>query len=211
MATTFSTTGDAQIGGDLRLGGTIRPDIARTNLEKETSTAYPIPLTQGRVWDALASLLPSSGGTDDLGLITGTWGTDVPSLQTGDVKAAGAVTRRARFTVVLPPEYDAGGTVKIRVAAGMKTTAADVSATVDVEVYKNNRDALITGADLVTTAATTMNSLTFGDKDFVLTATSLAPGDILDVRISVATNDAATATAVIAVIGSLDLVCDIRG
>lgn len=210
MGTSFSTPEDAQIGGDLRIGGSIRPDISRSNLAKETTKSYPVPLTQGRIWDAMASLLPSAGGTDDLGLIGGTFGTGVPSLQTGDVKNTTG-TRYARYILVMPAEYDAGGTVKIRLSAGMKTTAASVSATADVEAYKSARDALVSGSDLVTTAATTINSTTFGDKDFTLTSTNLSPGDILDVRVAIAWNDGQPTNVVNGCIGSLELVCDIRG
>lgn len=210
MVKTFETSGDGRVGGDLLYGGVLRPDVVRSNLAKETGAIYPVPLTQGRVWDAMASLLPSAGAADDLGLIGGTFATGVPSLQTGDVKNTTG-TRYARYTLVLPPEYDAGTNVKIRLSAGMKTTVATVSCTADVEVYKSARDALITGSDLCTTAATSINSLTFADKDFTITASGLSPGDILDVRLAIIWNDAQAAVVVNGCIGSFELVCDIRG
>ncbi len=71
----------------------------------------------------------------------------------------------------------------------------------------------ITGisADLITTAATTINSLTFTTKLFVVTPAALIAGDVLDVRIAVACNDAATGTAVTATIAAIDLLADIKG
>ena len=67
------------------------------------------------------------------------------------------------------------------------------------------------GADKVTTAATTINSLTLTDKTYALSAGSLSPGDVLDVRITVAITDTATPTAVLGWIGGAWLQCDVRG
>jgi len=82
---------------------------------------------------------------------------------------------------------------------------------VDVELYESNLDTTKTGSDLVTTAATTMNSLTFAAKAFDVTSTTLGPGDFLDIRISIACNDAATGTAVTPAIAHAELVLDIKG
>jgi hypothetical protein len=94
----------------------------------------------------------------------------------------------------LPPEYTAGGAVQIRLASGMLTTVADTTATILAAAYKSNRDTTITGTNLVTTSAATTNSLTFSDKTFTLSGGSLTPGDVLDIRVAIATNDAATVT-----------------
>jgi hypothetical protein len=93
----------------------------------------------------------------------------------------------------------------------MITTVADTTATLDVEVYKlqgDPDDAI--GSDLVSTAATTINSLVFADIDFALNASALSPGDILDVRITTTVTDAASGTAVIAGISSARLLADVR-
>lgn len=184
--------------------------IVRSKLAQDPLASYQVPWTSFRVWNAYHTNLPGTPLADDLGLVGGTFGTDSPSLQTEDLKAAGATTSYARFAVQLPPEYDDGQTVVLRLHAGMLTTVADTSATVDVEAYKSDSEAGI-GADLCATSATTINSLTPADKDFTITPTSLAAGDWLDVRVAVAVNDGATATAVKAIIGSVELLCDIRG
>ena len=111
----------------------------------------------------------------------------------------------------LPHNYVAGETVTIRLRAGMKTTVADTSATVDVQAFKSNNEGAVDGSDLCATAATTCNSLTPADKDFTITPTTLSPGDWLDVRIAIATNDGATAGAVIGFIGRAQLLCDTKG
>jgi len=205
----------ARIEGDLRVAGDLFvdkdiPDIPRSSLTQDVLAEFSVPFTECRVHDAITTLLPSAGATDDLGLYGGTFGTNSPKLSTGDLKAAGATTRYARFQVVLPAEYDAAQTLKLRASAGMETTVADNTATVDFEVYKSDREAGV-GSDLCTTAAQSCNSLTFADKDFTIDPTGLAAGDVLDVRVALAVNDAATGTVVQATIGEIQLLADIKG
>lgn len=183
-------------------------EIGRAKLALETKK-YVIPLTDLRVWDAMQTVLPGTAAADDLALVGGTFGTGSPTIQTGDSKAA-STTRRARFLVPLPAEYDPAGTVTIRASAGMVTTVSDTTATIDFEVYESNKATGI-GSDLCATAATTINSLTFSDKDFSITAAGLVAGDLLDVRMTIAIVDGATATAVIGAVGSLELLCQVRG
>ena len=184
--------------------------IARTKLAQDTVQPYTLPLTQFRTWDALATNLPGTAATDDLALDNATFGTGSPHLTAGDLKAAGATSRYARAHVVIPMEYDDGETCNLRVHAGMLTTVADTTCTVDVECYRSDEETGIS-ADLCTTAATTMNSLTFADVDFTLTPTTFVSGDTLDIRITIACNDAATGTAVEPVIGAVQLLCDVKG
>lgn len=187
--------------------------IARSKLAQDTNVEFNIPFTHLRVWDDLSSLLPSAAAADDLGLVDGTFGTDAPKVQAGDLKAAGATTRYARFLRELPAEYDDAATVSVRIRAAMETTVADTSCTVDVECYLLNKDGGLNGSptDLCTTAATSMNSLTDANYDFTLTESNLVTGSILDVRIAIACNDAATGTAVTPTINSIALLCDIKG
>jgi hypothetical protein len=202
--------GDFRVTGDIRRGGDLLPDVPRDNLEIESGKVIPVPLTWARVWDAINSNLPAAGGTDDLGITGGTWATHAPKLTTGDVKAAGC-TRRARLCVPVPKEYVDGETFKLRLSAGMETTVADTSATVDIEAFQNGRDGTIDGADLCTTAAQSINTLGFADKDFTINPAGLSAGDELDVRITITIVDGATATAVIGSVGMIERVCDIRG
>lgn len=212
MATVLSVTGDAVITGGLRLGGAFSPAISRASiLALEELKTFAIPLTSFRVFDAMGTNLPSAGATDDLGLVGGTFSSATPSLRTEDLKKAGATSNRARVLVQLPWEYVSAQTVTLRFKAGMITTVADTTATLDCEAFKlqDDPDDAI-GSDLCATAATTINSVTFANIDFVITATALAAGDILDVRITTAVSDAATNTPVIAGITSAKLLCDVR-
>jgi hypothetical protein len=212
MANDVQLPGGIVVAGDLRVTGNITPAKARSSILAESELqAFPIPLTSFRVFDAMNTLLPGAGATDDLGLVGGTFGTATPSLRTEDLKAAGATNNRARVLVQLPWEYITGNSVTLRFKAGMITTVSDGTATLDCEAYKlqDDPDDAI-GSDLVSTAATTINSTTFANIDFVVTASSLSAGDILDVRITTAVNDGATGTAVIAGITSAKLLCDVR-
>ena len=212
MGSVTNFPGDVVIPGTLRVAGGITPAQARSSLLAESALqAFPIPLTSFRVFDALNTNLPGTPATDDLGLVGGTFGTATPSLRTEDLKAAGATNNRARVLVQLPWEYIAGNDVTLRFHAGMITTISDGTATLDCEAYKlqDDPDDAI-GSDLISTAATTINSTTFANIDFTVTAAALSPGDILDVRITTAVNDGATGTAVIAGITSCKLLCDVR-
>lgn len=182
--------------------------LQRSKLEQRVLATKGIPLHICRVWDARATNLPATGGTDDLGYYTGTFGTDLPTIQTGDVKAT-TTTRRLGFTVELPEDYEAGHDVKFRLRAGMLTTISDTSATVDLEAHLSDENGGV-GSDLCTTAAITINSLTEGDKDFTIASSSLVPGSILDVRITIAVVDGATATAVIGRLVAIELLVDLR-
>jgi hypothetical protein len=184
--------------------------ITRAKLAQDANQTYVVPLTDVRVWDAFHTNLPGTSAADDLALVGGTFATGSPSIQSSDLKAAGATTLYGRFMVRIPVEYDDAETVTLRFRAGMVTTVADTTATLDCEAYESDKFAGIS-ADLVTTAAQSINSTTEADIDFALTATSLASGDWLDVRVTMAINDAATGTAVIGQIGSIELVCDVRG
>ena len=185
-------------------------EIARTKLAQDTNQPFSIPLGEWRVHDAITSFLPGTAASDDLGFDGGTFGSSSPHITAGDLKAAGATTRYARALVQLPVEYDDGQTVYIRCHAGMQTTVADTSCTLDVQCYKSDEETGIV-SDICATAATSINSLTFADIDFTITPTGLVSGDTLDVRIAIACTDAATGTAVEPTIGATQLLCDVRG
>jgi hypothetical protein len=211
MASNVPFPGNISIAGSLRVDGSISPAKAKSDILAQAELQpFPIPLTSFRVFDAMETLLPNPGLTDDLGLYYGTHGTDTPSLRTEDLGEADATNNSARVLVQLPWEYIAGGSVTLRFMAGMITAVADTTATLDCLVYKQEDDPDdAIGADLCSTSATTMNSLVFAAKDFVITPTGLSPGDILDVLITTALNDDTTAI-VIGAISWAHLLCDVR-
>lgn len=212
MANPTSFPGDVVVTGDVRLSGKVTPAQSRADILAMTELAiFPIPLTSFRVFDNMAANLPTAGATDDLGIVEGTHGTNTPSLRTEDLKAAGATNNSARVLVQLPWNYVDGNTITLRFKAGMITTISDGTATLDCLAFKQQEDPDdAIGSDLCSTAATTINSLTFANIDFTITPTGLVAGDILDVKITTAVNDGATGTAVIAGISTAKLLCDVR-
>lgn len=208
--------GDLQVGGSFTIPNAGIVDamisssaaISRVKLAQEALQKFPVQLTSLRVWDAMQTLLPGTAASDDLALIGGTWASASPTVRSSDSKNT-TVTQRARFLTRVPECYDAGEDFKIRVNAAMSVVASS-TATVDLEVFKSDKAGGI-GSDLVSTLATSINSTSFANVDFVLTAAALAPGDWLDCRLTVAITDVATASPVIAIIGNIERLCDIRG
>lgn len=184
-------------------------DILHTQLKQRAFQEEQVSFTDLRVFDAMHTVLSGTSSADDLALATGTPGTDALVVTTGDVKTL-TVGRKAAFELRVPDNYEAGQSFQIRIRAGMKTTIADGSATVDLNVYKPVGDGLV-GSDLCATAATSINSLTASDKDFTVTASSLSPGEKLLCIVTLAVTDTATATAVIGQIYSISRRCDTRG
>jgi hypothetical protein len=183
--------------------------IERGKLAQET-LKYNIPLEGLRVHDAYQTNIPTTAASDDLGLIIGTFGTDAVVVQTSDSKAT-STTQRARFNFRLPENYVNGQPLSVAALAGMKTTVSDATATIDFEVYAKNESTGLVGSDLVTTAATTINSLTASAKEFTITPTGLLAGNELDIRVTIAITDAATATAVIGRIMKLYMLLSVKG
>lgn len=209
---------DSRIGGDLYVAGDLQANtytmsngtLLRSKLTQEALAVYPINLASGRVHDDVSDLLPDAAANDDLELAGGAFGTGSWHLVGVDFGATNT-TGYARFMVPLPAEYDAAQTINIRLSAGMLTTVADNAATCDVECYLSGRNALKSGSDLCTTAAQSCNSLTFADKDFVITATGLTAGDILDLRVTLYGIDAGNLGVMQVAIGAIELLCDIKG
>lgn len=202
-------TSSLQIRGDVgtRFGSTFRLDP--TEMVQLDFAKYPIPLTSLRVWNAMETLLPGTSSSDDLGLYGGAFTTASPIVKTFDVKTL-TTSLYARFQCPIPERYVAGQSVTLRLHAGQITTVADTTCTLDVEAYRSNGESGI-GSDLCATAAQSIKSLTFADKDFTITPGTINPGDMLDVRITIAVVDAATVAAVYAAVGSITLLCDIQG
>lgn len=195
-------------------GGLSNPDIAAnanietSKMEQRVLAEYQVPRDAFRVWDAITTNPVSAAASDDLGLVTGTWGSAANKITAGDCKAA-TTTRRIYFSVPVPPNYDDGQTIQLKVRAKMETTLSDGTCTIDAEAYIAN-DGTLT-SDLVATAAQSMNSLTAANYNFTLSSGSIDPGDLLEVRLTIACVDSATATAVTPAIYEVALLCDTRG
>lgn len=180
--------------------------VSRSKMAQRALAKLRVKLTDARIFDTL-QVLPTAGTGTQLGLVARSFGTNACRIETGDVKNT-STTRYCRLLIPLPEDYQATETVVLRVGAGMDTTVASSSATVDVEAYRHVGDGTI-GADLCSTAAQSCNNLTASDKDFNITPTTLLAGDLLDVRLTLAVVDVATATVVNAVITKVEFQADL--
>jgi hypothetical protein len=186
------------------IGGVKSWQVESTTGTVASSTGVAqIPLTAFRVHDAMITNLPGTAANDDMALITGTPGTDATTLQGVDFGGTTADEKGA-CEFVLPQNYVSGGTITVRVRAAMLTTISDGTGTVDVEVWKPDLDGAV-GSDLCTTAATTMNSLTPANKDFVVTPTGLVAGDRLIIRLAFAASDTGNVGVMIPEISNVEV------
>ena len=189
----------------------IIPDdfLTRGDFKQEDLAAHPLALTDFRVWDAYHTLLPAVAATDDLALITGTPGTDAPTLQAGDMGGT-AVLRKAAICFPMPIEYTAAQSAVVRVHAGILTTVADNDCLVDCRVYSDDGDGTVS-ADLCATAQQDCNSLTLADFDFSITTTNLSVGDLLFIELELDAEDAGNLGVMIPVITAATVLLDCRG
>lgn len=209
MTTRF--TDDIFVPGNVAYTGVLNPDVARSNLATDSLAYFYIPWYAWRIWDNIANSL-GTASSDDLGLVGGTFGTGSPSIQTSDQKVNGAVTTQyARTFLCLPECYVEATNPTLEFHTGMITTIADTSATIDVEAYLINKETGLTGGDLISTAAQSINSLTFADKSFTANGASLTRQAILDIRVAIAIRDNASGTAVKGCFGSAALRASIKG
>ena len=164
-----------------------------------------IPLVAFGIADLSASLPSAADGTT-LGHIAGIFGAASSYLIGSDVGGTTA-TEITRIILPIPSDNNDGGALTIRIHAGMLTTVADDVATVDIVAYKSDEEAGIS-ADINSTGAQSINSVTLADKDFVITPTGLVPGDLLDIQITVIATDAGDLGVMTAIIGAVKLLYD---
>lgn len=210
MASPTNFPGDVTIPGNLRVTGSITPLKDKTDvLAVSEEQPYVVPWSLWRAWDDAGLNLLEIPATDDLGVVGGTFGTDVPSIQTVDFGGT-STTAYARVQINLPPEYVAAATVKLRFHAGAITTLPDTTLTLDVEAYKSGEKAVVSGGDICATTIQDINSLTMADVDFTITAAALSPGDTLDVRIVMNGVDGGDLGVMRGVVGAVQLLCNVR-
>ena len=197
------------VPGDITFSGNLVPGVSRADITQQDLQECAVPFTTMRIHDNLSGLLPATAAADDLGISGTPFGTASPYLLTADAQST-SVTAYARWQFPLPVEYTSGQSVRVAVHCGMLTTVADTSALIDVSAFESDDDGAV-GSELVTTAAVSCNSLTLSEFQFVLTSTDLAPGDVLDCRVSMALVDAATSSAVLGKIGRVSMRLDVRG
>lgn len=211
MATTVSgsfSIADGSLTQDA-LSSATRIEV--TKLAARSLAEIRIPFANLRKTDAtFDENLPDSTTTGDgfLSLVGGTHGTVTPMVKTADFATASG-TQSCRFEAIMPPNYVAEDDIAIRVRARMSTDA-DTSKTLDCLAFLEDGDGAVSGSDKCTTAAQTITT-SWADYTFVITSTGVSAGDMFDVQLDVALNDAATGSGVICEISKISLLCDTQG
>lgn len=200
--------------GVITASGGFSGPMARANINADLSQVFEIPLQGFRVHDAFQTNLPAVGAADDIGLTAGTYGTQIPFLKSQDLNALGAMTQeKARTKFTLPFNYVAFSTVKIRVYAGMLTSVASVSATVDLQAFLCGRAVvgpIVSGSDLCVTSAISCNSTTMAACEFDLTSSGLSAGSVLDLLLMFDANSV-TASSHFLIAPHVDAIINVQG
>ncbi len=180
----------------------------RSALGQDDASVYNVPLDQMKTHATLA-LLGASAGTPsgDCGMTPGTYGSASPVI-IGESASGNSKSDAFRFLFALPVEYVAGETVTLRVHS-MITGNVNVAQTVDASAYKVDGAAGI-GSDLVSTSAIALTT-SFADHDFTITPTTLGPGDILDIQITLAANDTGASNNKLCKVGAVQMLLDVKG
>jgi len=178
--------------------------LPRGRLATDDGARYSIPLF---AFKRVADLtdLPNAGDGTNMGLAAGSSGSQ--RLQTTAINN-NHVTETVRTLFALPPEYVAGESVTLR--AHVQCPDVNVSATLDAEVYKSDR-AGGNGGDICATDAIDIDGAAWTDKSFTITPAGLAPGDVLDITLTIDADDTGGAAGASALIGAVELLLDIKG
>lgn len=152
--------------------------------------AEPLSPYEFRVHDALGTLLSvGAGSSDDLGITVGVIGTSAASLN-ATVDDASA-TQEGVILYRVPEDYVDGGDLTLSVDF-TRTAAADMTATLDAEVYREAAPS----TDICGTASGSgdINSAASGTITFTITGTNVAAGELLNIRLAAAIDDSGGAT-----------------
>lgn len=165
-----------------------------------------IPFLGMFVFDTVNLPALVAAANDDLGVINGSaHGTSALVLQTEDAKAA-TKEQFVRFQMRVPDDYIPGDNAQLVAVGEMITTATNGSAVVDLVLVR------------VAAPSVDINTISEVDIDFapgnpvtctfVLTATNLVPGEMLDGVFRIKVVDSGTGTAVIGQITSAEFQFD---
>lgn len=197
------------ISGASLSGAGALSNVARASLQQDTIQPYTMPLNNMRKSASLGELLPTTASGTDMAIISGTFGSAYPTLQ-GEDFGGGSTDEECAFWFTIPPEYDSGESVTLQVTAGMLTTVADGSCTLDAECYKADGSGGV-GSDLVATAAKDINSLSLSTNNFTITPTGLAAGNSLLFKLVFAGSDTGDLGVMIPTITAIAVLMDIKG
>lgn len=151
--------------------------LTRADLTEEALAVYGISINQVMAADGAPLAVAETAGDFFLNL-----GTNFMELR-GEEAISETESSVGYIQFVLPPEYVNGGDVRLRLRCQIDGAGTNNGSTIDIEAYEMADGAV--GSDLCdTTAQTFAAKTTYYDKDFVITATTLASGDTLVIKVT---------------------------
>lgn len=183
--------------------------LPRSGLITDEAKPYILLLDTWRV-TGTGALLGASAGTPAgaFGITYGTLGTASPKI-VSEAASGNTKTNKMRRSFPLPPEYVSGQPITVRVRAKEEVGAATVSTTVDVKVYKTDKEAGI-GSDICATDAIDVTTAV-GNKDFTVTPTGLVAGDVLDIEVTGVVTDTGGTVGTVLAVYDVAVLLDIKG
>lgn len=177
--------------------------IARSDLIEDALQAYGIPIHLIKAADGADLALAETAGDHFISLAANVW------LLEGEEAISETEVSVSNFQFVLPPEYVSGGDVKLRLKHQCTGAGTNGASTIDVEAYEQTGNGAV-GADLCTTVAQTVAKDSWTTSDFVITATGLVAGDILNFKITTSIIESA-GSALAAQIDGIAVLLDVKG
>lgn len=161
------------------------------------TTIDGIPLHAWRAADMAAMGITETPGDHFLNLGTNTLTLD------GEEAISEPEASVSWYQYRIPYNYLAGGTISLQANHVLTGAGTNNGSTIDFSAYEQADGAV--GADLVTTAPQAMQKTTYVESTFVVTPTGLAPGDILNIKLTTSVIESA-GSALAATIDRLEVV-----
>lgn len=175
--------------------------ITYTRPKVSYNKAYGIPISQIKAADGADLALSETAGDHFLSLASDVW------LLQGEEAISETEASVSRFQFVLPPEYKAGGNVKLRLKHRSNGAGTAGTCTIDVNAYEQDGNGA-KGSDICATAAQTVTKTTWTTSDFTITATGLVAGDIINFVVTTSIQESA-GSALAAQIDGIAVLCDV--
>ena len=181
--------------------------VGRSSITADTET-MTLPLNRVGVTGTLAALGASAGTpAGAFGITPGTFGSATPIL-IGEAASGNSKTDYGRFLFALPVQYVAAGNVTLRIYAKISGNV-NTAQTVGAAAYKSDKAGGV-GASLIATAAQTVTTA-YVAYDFVITGTTLASGDLLDIQLTTIADDTGGTANKLISIASIQLLMTVKG
>ncbi|MEM8493765.1 MAG: capsid cement protein [Planctomycetota bacterium] len=178
---------------------------ARSGLTQDALAKYAIPLEDCAQPTAPYNALPPTPTTSLWGYVAGTHGTSAPALRTADFGGTSSAAA-LRVTWTVPPEYDPGESLTFQVNAEF-LTVPDANDTIDIVAVRRADPS----TDLYAGSAQQVGD-TAANELFVLDATNVVVGDVIDIVLTANFSDSGNAAAdITGQINEIAMLADIKG